>query len=127
MPLSHQALLDRHARGRRSAFMDDLSCAAYCAPFNFDAHDEGETTMPQYAGYIDNEFVLGRGAQLTVEDPSNESELASFPGLSVTQIESAITSARRVFDRGDTSGFGREHGAEGLRMYQQLSCLTLGG
>jgi len=59
--------------------------------------------MPQYAAYIDNEFTAGRGEQLTVEDPSDESELASFPGSSLAQIEGAITAARRAFDRGDWS------------------------
>lgn len=59
--------------------------------------------MPQYAGYIDNEFAIGNGKQLTVDDPSSQSEIASFPGLSVTQIESAISAARRAFDRGDWS------------------------
>lgn len=43
--------------------------------------------MPQYAGYINNEFTAGRGERLTVENPSDESELASFRGLCLAQIE----------------------------------------
>ena len=59
--------------------------------------------MPHHAGYIDDQFLLGRGERIAVEDPSDESELASFPGLSLAQIEDAITAARRAFDRGDWS------------------------
>lgn len=59
--------------------------------------------MPQYAGYINNEFTAGRGERLTVENPSDESELASFRGLCLAQIEDAIISARRTFDRGEWS------------------------
>jgi aldehyde dehydrogenase (NAD+) len=59
--------------------------------------------MPPYAGYINNEFTAGRGEQLAVENPSDESELASFPGLSLAQTEDAIVAARRAFDRGNWS------------------------
>jgi aldehyde dehydrogenase (NAD+) len=55
----------------------------------------------QYAGYIDNEFVVGSGERLSVENPSDESEVASLAGLSLAQVESAILSARRAYDKGD--------------------------
>lgn len=60
--------------------------------------------MPQHAGYFDNEFIVGEGAELIVEDPSDETRVASFRGLSLTQFETAITAARRAFDKGDWSG-----------------------
>ena len=59
--------------------------------------------MPQHAGYIDNEFTAGRGELLRVANPSDESEVASFPGLSLAQVGETIAVARRAFDRGDWS------------------------
>ncbi|MGB8365955.1 MAG: aldehyde dehydrogenase family protein [Rhizomicrobium sp.] len=55
------------------------------------------------AGYINGKFVAGQGAELVVENPSDGSEVARFPGLSVEQINTAIAAARRAFDHGDWS------------------------
>lgn len=55
----------------------------------------------KHAGFIDNEFVVGTGDRLVVENPSDESEVAVLPGLSLAQVDAAITSARRAFDKGD--------------------------
>lgn len=55
------------------------------------------------AGYIAGEFVRGEGETVRVENPSDASEVASFPGLSVAQIEKVIAAARTAFDRGDWS------------------------
>ena len=59
--------------------------------------------MAQYAAYINNEFIIGSGEPLVVEDPSTEKEFARFPGLCEAQFETAITAARCAFDRGDWS------------------------
>jgi len=55
----------------------------------------------QQAGFIDNDLVTGAGEELVVENPSTEREVAIFRGLSVLQVEAAITAARRAFDKGD--------------------------
>ncbi|MET0240410.1 MAG: aldehyde dehydrogenase family protein [Sphingobium sp.] len=57
----------------------------------------------QVAGYVDGAFVTGSGDILTVENPSNGQVVASFLGLSATQIETAILAARTSFDQGDWS------------------------
>lgn len=72
-----------------------------------------------YAGYIDGAFVKGAGATLTVENPSDESIVASFPGLSVEQTQSAITAARTAFDKGEWSGLTMAERAVYLRRYNQ--------
>jgi aldehyde dehydrogenase (NAD+) len=54
----------------------------------------------QRAGFIGGAFVMGEGAELTVENPSDGSMLAQFPALSISQIASAITAAREAFDAG---------------------------
>jgi aldehyde dehydrogenase (NAD+) len=56
------------------------------------------------AGFIDGGFVTGEGAALSVQDPSTEEVFAQFPGLSVSQTEQAILSARQAFDSGIWSG-----------------------
>jgi aldehyde dehydrogenase (NAD+) len=53
-----------------------------------------------HAGYIDGKFTAGSGKILTVENPSDGTAFARFPGLSVSQVESAIVAARSAFDRG---------------------------
>lgn len=52
------------------------------------------------AGYINGHFVDGRGSELVVENPSDESEVARFSGLADDQFEVAIMSARAAFDGG---------------------------
>ncbi len=62
------------------------------------------TATQRFAGYIDGAFVAGEGSPLSVENPSDGSEIANFPGLSETQVEQAILAARRSFDDGTWSG-----------------------
>lgn len=59
--------------------------------------------MPQ-AGFIDGSFVTGEGATLSVQDPSTEEVFEELPGLSPSQTEQAILSARQAFDSGVWSG-----------------------
>jgi aldehyde dehydrogenase (NAD+) len=49
-------------------------------------------------------FVKGDGAPLIVENPSDESVVAEFNGLSLEQVERAMHSARKAFDAGVWSG-----------------------
>src|SRR5690242_10120551 len=58
------------------------------------------TPMPA-AGYIGGAFVVGEGDELLVENPSDGSEMARFPGLSADQFGAAISAARQAFDGGD--------------------------
>jgi aldehyde dehydrogenase (NAD+) len=58
----------------------------------------------QAAGFIDGEFVLGRGRELSVDNPSDGGLIACFPGLSPQQFEAAVGAARRSFDQGGWSG-----------------------
>ncbi len=57
----------------------------------------------QIAGYFNGEFVAGEGADLRIENPSDASEVACFPGLSLEQIGATIASARQVFNNGHWS------------------------
>lgn len=57
-----------------------------------------------HAGYIDGAYVTGEGRELLVENPSDGSQVARLPGLSLPQMEAAATAARRSFRAGDWSG-----------------------
>ncbi|HEX7856137.1 MAG TPA: aldehyde dehydrogenase family protein [Sphingobium sp.] len=70
-----------------------------------------------YAGYIDGAFVKGAGATLTVENPSDESIVDSFPGLSLEQVESAIRAARRAYEKGEWNGLPVRDRADILHRY----------
>lgn len=53
-----------------------------------------------HAGYIRGKFVQGDGPTLRVENPSDATELASFPGLSDLDIKAAIAAASQAFRSG---------------------------
>lgn len=55
------------------------------------------------AGYINGSFIAGKGEVLSVENPSDETTIAHFPGLSVEQTGDAIAAARQAFDRSSWS------------------------
>ena len=57
----------------------------------------------QIAGYINGKFVAGEGATLRIENPSDEGEVACFPGLSLEQFGAAVSAARQVFNDGQWS------------------------
>jgi aldehyde dehydrogenase (NAD+) len=57
----------------------------------------------QAAAYINGKFIAGEGAQLRVDNPSDGSELACFAGVSVAQVETAITAAHQAFSKGEWS------------------------
>jgi aldehyde dehydrogenase (NAD+) len=68
----------------------------------------------QMAGYINGAFVAGEGAELIVENPSDGSIVARCPGLSVGQVEAAITAARNAFDHGAWRQLSMQERAETL-------------
>ncbi|MET0241685.1 MAG: aldehyde dehydrogenase family protein [Sphingobium sp.] len=79
-----------------------------CCPFDTQPNNNSTFRISEgvldYSGYIDGAFVKGEGAPLTVENPSDESIVDSFPGLSLAQVESAIRAARRAYESGVWSG-----------------------
>lgn len=70
-----------------------------------------------HAGFVDGELATGDGETLIVENPSDGHEIARFAGLSARQVENAILSARRAFDRGDWSGRSVAERAAALRRF----------
>ena len=82
-------------------------------------------TLPNikpHAGFINGDWITGAGANLRVENPSDESVVAEFNGASLQQFEAAITGAREAFDCGDWSGKSSNERAEILRRF--ASALT---
>lgn len=73
--------------------------------------------IPDYAGFYDNRFVSGEGDSLTVENPSNGEVVATLRGLSTSQTEAAIASARRAFDETDWSRLSGKERITILRRY----------
>ena len=69
------------------------------------------------AGFIDGKFVDGEGAELAVDSPSDESIIATFKGLSVAQVQTAIRGARAAFDRGSWSALSAQDRASALRRF----------
>ncbi|MET0269430.1 MAG: aldehyde dehydrogenase family protein [Sphingomonas sp.] len=70
-----------------------------------------------YAAYIDGVFVTGDGALITVENPSDESIVATLPGVSPAQVAAAIRAARQAFDNGAWAGTAVGERAAILRRY----------
>jgi aldehyde dehydrogenase (NAD+) len=71
----------------------------------------------QYAGFIDGAMIVGEGDLLSVQDPSTEQQISSFPGASLKQVEDAIRSARIAFDNGSWSGLAAVERAAMLRRF----------
>lgn len=73
--------------------------------------------ISEYAGFVDKQFIVGEGDQLTVENPSNGQVFASIRGLSPEQVEGAIVSARRAFEREDWSSLPAKTRVNRLRHF----------
>jgi acyl-CoA reductase-like NAD-dependent aldehyde dehydrogenase len=65
--------------------------------------------------YVDGRFVPGEGQELVVDNPYTEEVIATFAGLSLSQMEEAVDAARRAFDSGVWSGLRREERVEAIR------------
>lgn len=70
-----------------------------------------------FAGYINGEWITGTGVNLIVENPSDESRIAEFRGLSSEQTEAAIKAARTAFDKGSWSGVPSQERAVILKRF----------
>lgn len=73
--------------------------------------------IPDHAGFYDNRFVSGEGDAFTVENPSSGETIARLTGVSATQVEAAIESARRAFDETDWSRLPSRERVAILRRY----------
>ncbi len=71
----------------------------------------------EYAGYINGAFVKGEGTTFDVENPSDESVVATVTGVSAAQAEAAIAAARTSFDSGSWSGLSMKERAATMRKY----------
>jgi aldehyde dehydrogenase (NAD+) len=69
------------------------------------------------AGFIDGACVAGAGDIHIVQSPSTEEEIVRFAGLSSSQVEAAILSARRAYDGGGWSGRPAAERAAVLRRF----------
>jgi aldehyde dehydrogenase (NAD+) len=74
-------------------------------------------SSPLHAGFIHGKWVSGEGAQLAVDNPSDESIVATLTGLSPQQIQSAIRSSRATYDEGRWSGMPVRERAVILRRF----------
>ena len=67
--------------------------------------------------FIDGQPTRGEGERMVVINPGTEEVLTEFAGASPTQIEAAITAARRAYDSGVWSGRRPAERAETLRRF----------
>lgn len=70
-----------------------------------------------YAGFIDGKWITGEGAELVVDNPSDESIVATLRGLSAAQIQVAIRAARTAYDNGQWSEMPGSERATLLRRF----------
>lgn len=68
-----------------------------------------------HAGYIDGAFIIGEGLPFMVDNPSDESVVATVCGASLAQVSDAIAAARRAFDDGRWSLLSSNERAQCLR------------
>ncbi|MCX7864624.1 MAG: aldehyde dehydrogenase family protein, partial [Novosphingobium sp.] len=73
----------------------------------------------EHAGYVNGVFVKGEGATFDVENPSDESIVATITGLSLAQFETAIAAARTSFDDGRWSGKSMKERAAVMRRFAE--------
>jgi len=50
--------------------------------------------------FISGEFQPGRGAELKLQNPATEEQVACFAGASTEQVDEAVVAARKAFDSG---------------------------
>jgi aldehyde dehydrogenase (NAD+) len=56
-----------------------------------------------HAGFINGKLVDGEGESVVIDNPSDESIVATLPGMSVDQVQAAIRAARAAYDSGHWS------------------------
>jgi len=72
-----------------------------------------------------NDSKYGLSGYVYGEDRTLALKVATRVRSGLVQVNAAVMSTYASFGGQRASGFGRERGVEGLRLYQQLSCLTL--
>jgi aldehyde dehydrogenase (NAD+) len=70
-----------------------------------------------HAGFINGRLVDGEGEALSVDNPSDESIVATLPGLSADQVQAAIRSSRDTYDSGSWSEMPVRERATVLRRF----------
>ena len=70
-----------------------------------------------HAGFINGRLVDGEGESVVVDNPSDESIVATFPGLSADQVQAAIRSSRDTYDSGSWSEMPIRERATVLRRF----------
>ena len=70
-----------------------------------------------HAGFINGKFVDGEGEPVVVDNPSDESIVATLPGVSGDQVQAAIRAARDAYDSGHWSEMPTRERATVLRRF----------
>src|SRR5215475_5608258 len=70
-----------------------------------------------HAGFINGKLVDGEGESVVVDNPSDESIVATLPGLSADQVQAAIRSSRDTYDSGSWSEMPVRERATVLRRF----------
>ena len=70
-----------------------------------------------HAAFINGKFVAGEGESVVVDNPSDESIVATLPGVSDSQVEAAIRAARDAYDSGHWSEMPTRERAAILRRF----------
>lgn len=76
--------------------------------------------MTLQAAFIDGAFASGDGTELIVENPSTGAIHARLQGVSLPQVEAAITAARHAFDSGVWSELPAAQRVAILRRYMEV-------
>ncbi|CAN7338856.1 aldehyde dehydrogenase family protein [Phenylobacterium sp. LjRoot225] len=74
-----------------------------------------------------NDSKYGLSGYVHGEDAATALKVGARVRSGSVHVNAAVMSTYASFGGQRASGYGRERGVEGMRLYQQLSCLTLGG
>lgn len=74
-----------------------------------------------------NDSRYGLSGYIHGEDAALARQVGERVRSGSVHVNAALSSTYASFGGQRASGYGRERGVEGMRLYQQLSCLTLGG
>ncbi|MDG2004229.1 MAG: aldehyde dehydrogenase family protein [Novosphingobium sp.] len=71
----------------------------------------------EHAGFVNGAYIKGEGTTFDVENPSDESVVATLTGVSAAQTDAAIGAARTAFDDGRWSGLSMKERGAVMRKY----------
>jgi len=75
------------------------------------------SNIPSHSGFINNQFVMGDGARFSIVNPSTGESFAELTGVSISQVDAAITAARQAFDSGVWSELSANERIAKLRLF----------